>query len=205
MKKTLLLAASLLTGFSGVATASSDAAKIQRGAAKAFYCTGCHGYNGMGTRGAPALAGRDATELTNRLIQFKKTKSKLKANLLTRFSEDDMAEIGAYFASLKKTARDEASYERDIAPILSIRCVECHSGEGEGAYTSGLNLSNYTSLMNGTKEGGQLIVPDSAMNSSFMIMLTRKDHLRMPYGKSALSDDEIRVIRKWIDQGAKNN
>jgi len=205
MKRTLLLAASLLIGFSGIAAASSEAAKIQRGSAKAFYCTGCHGYNGMGTKGASELAGRDAAELTNRLIKFKKTKSKLKMNLLARFSEDDMAEIAAYFASLKRTARDEASFERDISPILSMRCVECHSGDGEGAYTSGLNLTNHASLMSGTKEGGQLIIPGSAMTSSFMVMLTRKDHLRMPFGKSALSDDEIRVIRKWIDQGAKNN
>ncbi|MFC1748400.1 c-type cytochrome [Pseudomonadota bacterium] len=207
MKKTILLAASLLMSLNGfaAASASSDAVKINRGAAKSFYCTGCHGYNGMGTKGASELAGRDADELTNKLIKFKKTKSKLKQNLLARFSEEDMAEVGAYFASLKKTPRDQASFERDITPILTMRCVECHSGEGEGAHTSGLNLANHGSLMSGTKEGGQLIVPGSAMTSSFMVMLTRKDHLRMPYGKSPLSDDEVRVIRKWIDQGAKNN
>lgn len=206
MKKSLLLAASLLIGLNGIAAASSsDSIKIQRGSAKAFYCTGCHGYNGMGTKGASELAGRDAEELTNKLLKFKKTKSKLKFNLLSRFSNEDMAEVAAYFASLKKTARDEVSFERDITPILSMRCVECHSGEAEGAHSSGLNLTNHGSLMSGTKEGGQLIIPGSAMTSSFMVMLTRKDHLRMPFGKSPLSDDEVRVIRKWIDQGAKNN
>ncbi len=209
MKKSLLLAASLIFSVNDVATASTtntdDTSKILRGSAKAFYCTGCHGYNGMGTKGAPELAGQSADEITNKLIHFKKTKSKLKFNLLSRFTEDDMAEVGAYFASLKKTARDEASFERDVNPILTQRCVECHSGQGEGAHTSGLSLSSHDALMAGTKEGGQLIVPGSAMTSSFMVMLTRKDHLRMPFGKSPLSDDEIRVIRKWIDQGAKNN
>ncbi len=206
MKKTLALAVTLLLGFAGTANASNgDDAKIQRGAAKAFYCTGCHGYNGMGTRGASELAGRDADELTNKLIHYKKTKSKLKLNLLARFTEEDMAEIGAYFASLKKTERDEASFERDVKPILEMRCVECHSSGGAGAQASGLNLTNHSSLMAGTKEGGQLITPGSAMTSSFLVMLTRKDHLRMPFGKSPLSDEEVRVIRKWIDQGAKNN
>ncbi len=70
---------------------------------------------------------------------------------------------------------------------------------------SGLNLTSYEGLMAGTKQGGALIEPGHSTSSTFMVMITRKDYLRMPYGAAPLSDDELRVIRTWIDQGAKNN
>ncbi len=50
-----------------------------------------------------------------------------------------------------------------------------------------------------------MITPGSSIGSSFMVMLTRKDYLRMPFGQSPLSDDEISIIGSWIDQGARNN
>ncbi len=204
MKALILLFVLLSFGVSGFAVAASNG-EIKRGAAKAFYCTGCHGYNGMGTATNTALAGRDSAELAKTLLEAKKGKSSLKKGLLKNFSDSDLKEIAAYFGSLKKTARGEVSYSRDINPIINIRCAECHSSEGEGKHVSGLDLTNYDGLMKGTNQGGRMITPGSAINSSFMVMVTRNDHLRMPYGKSPLSDDEIRVISDWIDQGAKNN
>ncbi|MCF6236655.1 MAG: hypothetical protein L3J70_09845 [Gammaproteobacteria bacterium] len=204
MKISILLFVTLFFGLSGFAIAADDGA-IKRGAAKAFYCTDCHGYNGMGTTTNSELAGLNSAALEKILLTSKKGKSSMKQGLLKNFSDSDIHEIAAYFGSLKKTGRGEVSYARDIGPIISIRCAECHSSEGEGKHVSGLDMTHYDGLMKGTQEGGKMITPGSAINSSFMVMVTRKDHLRMPYGKSPLSDDEVRVISKWINQGAKNN
>ncbi len=204
MKKATLLFVTLFLGVSGSAVAADDGA-IKRGAAKAFYCTDCHGYNGVGTATNSELAGKNSSELEKTLIASKKGKSSMKKTLLDKFSDSDLQEIAAYFGSLKKTGRGEVSYARDIDPIINIRCAECHSSEGEGKHVSGLDLTNYDGLMKGTNQGGKMITPGSAIGSSFMVMVTRKDHLRMPFGKSPLADDEIRAIRSWIDQGAKNN
>ncbi len=205
MKKATLLFVTLFFGVSGNAVAADDGA-IKRGSAKAFYCTSCHGYNGMGTATNSELAGRSSSELEKRLLAAKKGKSSIKKTLLNRFSDSDIQEIAAYFGSLKKTARGEVSYIRDIEPIIHNRCVECHSSEGEGKHVSGLDLRNYDGLMKGTsQEAGKMITPGSSIGSSLMVMLTRKDYLRMPFGQSPLADDEIRIIGSWIDQGAKNN
>lgn len=205
MRTTLLILLTALFGGNGIATAAEDEGSIQRGQAKAFYCTGCHGYNGMGTAAAPPLAGKDEAELRSRLISFKQKKSSIMGLQLARFNETDLKDLAAYFASLKSTPTGRASYERDIEPIIQWRCITCHSAGGEGARKSGLDLSSYKALMQGTREGGELIVPGSPETSSFMVMVTRKDHLRMPFGASPLADDEIRVLRTWIEQGAKNN
>lgn len=204
MKRSLVGMAVLMFTAMGVAGAAEEGS-VQRGAAKAFYCTGCHGYNGMGTTAAPALAGKGEADLTGKLRAFKDKKSSIMGLQLARFNEDDLQDLAAYFAALKSTPRGVASYERDIEPIIQWRCVACHSAGGEGAAKSGLDLSSYQALMEGTKEGGDLIVPGSPETSSFMVMVTRKDHLRMPFGAPPLADDEIRVIRTWIEQGANNN
>ncbi len=205
MRKLLFLLVSMIIGGNGLATASMDGGSAQRGAAKAFYCTGCHGFNGMGTPSVPNLAGRDQDELIKKLNKFKKKKSSIMGLQLAKFSDDDLKDLVAYFSSLKKSDRGQASYERDIEPVIEWRCISCHTAGGEGARKSGLNLGSYDALMAGTNQGGDLIVPGSSETSSFMIMVTRKDHLRMPFGAPPLSDDEIRVLRMWIDQGAKNN
>ncbi len=210
MNKLILLFVTLFFGLSGVAVAAGDDdGVIKRGSAKAFYCTGCHGYNGMGSATTVELAGRNSSELEKSLLEGKKGKSALKKTLMKRFSDSDIKEIAAYFGSLKKTGRGEVSYIRDIDPIINSRCAECHSSEGgsegEGKHVSGLDLTNYDGLMRGTNQGGKMITPGSSIGSSFVVMLTRKDYLRMPFGQAPLADDEIYIIRSWIDQGAKNN
>ncbi len=205
MKKSMLLMATLVLGAVGTAQAS-DAAAINRGSAKSFFCTSCHGYNGMGTRSAPALAGQDEAVLNAKLTNFKKKKASIMGAQLAKFSApDDLLDLAAYFSSLKKSPRGSASFERDIQPIIEWRCVSCHSGEGEGEKKSGLNLASYKALMEGTKQGGDLIVAGSSLSSTFFTMITRRDSLRMPYGAPPLADDEVRVIDQWISQGAKNN
>ena len=205
MKKTLILMVALVLGAAGSATASEEGS-AQRGAAKAFYCTGCHGYNGMGGSAAvPVLAGKDEAYLAEKLMGFKKKKSSIMGLQLAKFKDGDLKDLAAYFSSLKATGHGEASFERDIQPIIKWRCISCHTTGGEGETKSGLSLASYKDLMAGTDQGGDLIVPGSSATSSFMVMVTRKDHLRMPFGAPPLADDEIRVIRSWIDQGAKNN
>ncbi len=205
MKRMLFVLVASLMVMSGMNAASADDGSVHKGSAKAFYCTGCHGYNGMGSNSVTGLAGRDAAELLAKLETFKKKKSSIMGLQLAKFSNNDLKDLAAYFASLKKSARGEASYARDIEPVIQWRCVSCHTSGGEGTQKSGLNLTSYDALMAGTSQGGNLIVPGSPTTSSFMIMVTRKDHLRMPFGAAPLSDDEIRVIKVWIEQGAKNN
>ena len=205
MNRMLFVLVTTLMALGGMTTVSADTGSIQKGSAKAFYCTGCHGYNGMGSNSVTELAGRDAAELLAKLESFKKKKSSIMGLQLAKFNDGDLEDLAAYFASLKKSARGEASYARDIEPVIQWRCIACHAACGEGSDKSGLNLTSYDALMAGTSQGGDLIVPGSPTTSSFMVMVTRKDHLRMPFGAPPLSDDEVRVIRAWIEQGAKNN
>lgn len=107
------------------------------------------------------------------------------------------------------------SFVNDVQPIFLEHCAECHNAGGEGSAASGFDVSDYESVMSGTKFGA-VVVPGSSMSSSLYLVVAEKTapEIRMPphhpqslsVGRgAALSEDKVEIIRKWIDQGAKNN
>ncbi len=94
------LAVLALLGFVAPAQAAGDAAA---GKAKAASCGGCHGANGQGVAANPALAGESEDKIVQALQDYKSGKrpnAMMKA-LATPLSDQDMANLGAYYASLK--------------------------------------------------------------------------------------------------------
>ena len=101
-------------------------------------------------------------------------------------------------------AGETVSFSEDVFPIIQIRCLECHKPDGDGYEKSGLDLRTYQGLMNGTKFGA-MVVPGDAFTSNLMVMIDGRAKIRMPHRKKKLSSCEIREIRRWIRQGAKDN
>ncbi|MBI5782340.1 MAG: hypothetical protein HZA69_01200 [Gammaproteobacteria bacterium] len=100
----------------------------------------------------------------------------------------------------------EVSFKQDVFPILSENCLSCHKAGGEGLVKSGLDMESYDGLMKGTKLG-PIVVPGSAVGSTLVLLIERQAHpsINMPKDKPPLPEGKIDIIRKWIDQGAKNN
>lgn len=86
------------------ATFSASAADPAAGKAAAASCAGCHGQEGISMNPEwPNLAGQQETYLFNQLVAFKngERKSPLMSPMAAALSEEDMANIAAYFANLK--------------------------------------------------------------------------------------------------------
>jgi hypothetical protein len=100
----------------------------------------------------------------------------------------------------------DVSFKQDVYPILSENCLSCHKAGAEGYLKSGLSMESYDALMKGTKFG-PIIVAGSHISSTLVLLLERKAHpsINMPKDHPPLADSQVEVIRKWIDQGAKNN
>ena len=93
---------------------------------------------------------------------------------------------------------------------------------GEGYAASGFSAETYESVMKGTKLGS-VIVPGSSISSTLVILIEHKadPSINMPRPREQqllghvnylkdwkvpmLPAEEIKLIRAWIDQGAKNN
>jgi hypothetical protein len=98
------------------------------------------------------------------------------------------------------------SYNKDVQPILSKNCSECHSPGKEGFVASGLDTTNYPSLMKGGKFG-PLVKPGDSLSSSLNMLVEGRAHpsIRMPHGKEKLADKDIETLKVWVNEGAKNN
>lgn len=84
----------------GTAHAAGDAAA---GQAKAASCGMCHGPSGAGTQMGPKLAGEDPAKFIAAMNDYKagKGSNAMMKNAATPLSADDIANLAAYYASLK--------------------------------------------------------------------------------------------------------
>ena len=101
MKHAISLAATLaLVGVFGTAQAADASA----GKTKAASCAGCHGAKGEGSGQNPALAGMPAAKFIAAMKDYKSGKraNAVMKNFAAPLSDDDIANMAAHYASLKK-------------------------------------------------------------------------------------------------------
>ncbi len=104
-----------------------------------------------------------------------------------------------------KPLPDRVDYNFHAKPILSERCYACH-GPDAAARQAGLRLDTKEGLQEsiGTS-GAPVAVPGSRRNSALNRRVASRDaEFRMPPRESnlSLSDREIAILGKWIEQGA---
>lgn len=104
-------------------------------------------------------------------------------------------------------AAKDVSFSEQVVPILQEYCLECHSPpEGNGFVESGLDMSSYDALMKGTKHGSIITPGEAAMSNLVVLIEGQADpSIRMPHDKKKMPKKVRNVIRRWINQGARNN
>lgn len=88
-------------------------------------------------------------------------------------------------------------FERRVAPILTKRCLGCHSQELRAGDVS---FADRESMLKGGKRGPS-IVPGNAEASLLMHTVRRTGDIKMPPGPE-LPAKEVRTLEEWIDRGA---
>src|SRR5690606_21297974 len=103
---------------------------------------------------------------------------------------------------------ETVSYNFHIRPILSDKCFVCHGPDG-GHRQAGLRLDIADSAYAPLKEtkGAFAIIPGKSEESEMYKRITSTDSsYMMPAPEShlgVLSEYEIKLVKKWIQQGAK--
>ncbi len=100
-KKLIIAMMFILMLAAGGVQAGGDAA---RGAELAVDCADCHGDDGLGDEDIPAIAGMDAAKQLKELMDFKsgarEDEEEDMVDSVADLSEQDMADLAAYFATL---------------------------------------------------------------------------------------------------------
>jgi len=109
--------------------------------------------------------------------------------LLFAFSSDAAAAI-------------DVDFESQIKPLLSAKCLDCHGPDHQESH---LRLDRKSSMLRGGDSGEPAIVVGNSEGSHLIRLVsgTEAGKVMPPEEADRLSEDEINLLRAWIDQGAK--
>ena len=94
----------------------------------------------------------------------------------------------------------DIEYARDVRPVLEANCYACHSGEQP---KSQLRLDRKATALKGGMSG-PVILPGDSQHSRLIHRVSGMDgEPRMPFGRKPLAPEQIAMLSRWIDQGAK--
>ena len=94
---------------------------------------------------------------------------------------------------------NETFFREQVAPLLIERCLSCHNPERtEG----GLSLATAESTFAGGESGEAITRGDAAESYLVERILPVDGKAEMPEGQPPLTDEQIALIERWIDQGA---
>jgi cytochrome c553 len=137
-------------GIGAFAAEAPLAGAAEKGQAKAAPCVACHGVNGNSVNPVwPNLAGQHETYIKRQLAAFKggTRTDPLMTPMAAPLSEEDMADLGAFFATQKPTGTLEAEpskvalgqrlYRGGDLKTGVAACAACHGPNGGGNPTAG--------------------------------------------------------------------
>ncbi len=98
------------------------------------------------------------------------------------------------------------SFFGQIRPLFQANCNGCHQpAKSKGDYV----MTDFASLLKGGDSGEPAVVPGKPAESSLLALVTpdEKGEYEMPKGKNAkpLHETEINLLRRWIEEGAKDD
>ncbi|MEE2642950.1 MAG: PSD1 and planctomycete cytochrome C domain-containing protein [Planctomycetota bacterium] len=103
------------------------------------------------------------------------------------------------------SAQDSIEYNRDILPILSNNCFQCH-GFDANTREANLRLDSFEKATAELESGnGQAIVPQNHLQSELWKRIQSDDDAEQmppPESGKSLSADQKRTLKRWIQSGA---
>ncbi|QDT05969.1 Planctomycete cytochrome C [Rubripirellula lacrimiformis] len=97
--------------------------------------------------------------------------------------------------SARSDGAEPVSFQDAIAPLLENRCLQCHNDDlAEG----GLSLTTAADLM----DGGHVQPGDASSSDLIRLVTPHGPRAEMPKDEQPLSQNQIDVLSKWIQEGA---
>ena len=98
----------------------------------------------------------------------------------------------------KRAKAEVVNYYQDVEPILKASCESCHQA---AMAAGGLRLDAPENMLQGGASG-PAVIPGKAQSSLLYTRLTDTTAKRMP-PVGALTEEQLAIIRAWINLGAK--
>ena len=106
---------------------------------------------------------------------------------------------GSFCAS--SCAADPINFVKQIKPIFQRYCASCH---GPDMVESGFRADFGSLLLEGGDRGAALVAGDASKSLIYQVLVGEGDVAQMPFELPKLSDEQIALVKAWIDEGAKS-
>jgi mono/diheme cytochrome c family protein len=103
-------------------------------------------------------------------------------------------------AKLPPVAERKIGFVKDVQPIFSDHCHQCH---GEKRQEAAFRLDDKATVLAGGELGVALVPGKSAESLLIHFVAGLRPEGRMPKKGDALTAEQIGILRAWIDQGAE--
>src|SRR5258708_543492 len=100
--------------------------------------------------------------------------------------------------TMARASGQSSSVEKNARAVLDGKCVGCHGA----AHMSDLDLRQTETILKGGKRG-PAVTPGNADASLLYQAVRGEGELKMPPGKMRLAPQEVRLLRDWINAGAR--
>ena len=112
--------------------------------------------------------------------------------------------FGGFVAAEEKAApKDEKiTFDQHILPIFREKCGSCHNANDK---KGDLVLDNYGLAMQGGASGEVVRTDGDASQSQLYLVVAHLAEPKMPPQQPKLPDDQLALIRKWIEAGSLEN
>ena len=115
------------------------------------------------------------------------------------FAADEPA-VPVKEGALPPAAAHAVDFAKELQPLFAERCYDCH---GEKKQESGLRADNRADLLKGGDNGPSLVISNSAESILVQVLAdTHPELMQMPKKRDNFTDEQIGIVRAWIDQGA---
>ena len=180
------------------------------------YCFTCHGKSspelGLDLRTATSVlrGGFNGPVIQKGSPEESRLFQKVSKHLMPAFNstvpDDDVETIRNWIetgaehearSEIPEAAQKQISrFEKEIQPIFDERCVACHGGDTP---QSGLDLRSLASLLMGGKHGP--VISEGFSEKSVLVRQLRSGVMPPSAVGKPLGDEQIQLIREWIDGG----
>ncbi|MCA9106027.1 MAG: hypothetical protein KDA83_11400, partial [Planctomycetales bacterium] len=111
--------------------------------------------------------------------------------------------VSAQEAEGEPSEPPKVSFFREVRPILQEHCQGCHQPAKRGGdYV----LTDFAALGTPGESEEPVVVPGDPDSSNLIVQIVPRDgNAAMPKDKPPLHEEQIEVLRRWIEQGAEDD
>ncbi|MDB6124713.1 MAG: Planctomycete cytochrome [Pedosphaera sp.] len=107
---------------------------------------------------------------------------------------------GAQWPEDKNNVVAQVDFAKEVDPILRTACVECH---GAKEPKGGFGVETKEAVLKGGKGYGKVVIAGESKKSPLIAIVSGKDEDIAQPEKHKLPAEQVELLKKWIEQGAK--